>query len=841
MAKEKKTLNLNFGPQHPAAHGVLRLILELDGEVVETQQIYRSKTINLVNYPNSIVVISVTGADLVGRPVANNALHLDTLDHLTPIWTGLICAGNSVCGWTEQIVSAKTSDHIGIITPFQEAPIVESNIVFENTLTSYQFSTNNFSAHVIPDGTYMITPYFKDAAGREFSQERVPFVYDNVAPIIEIIETQSNGLLNESTILACDVCRLVWTIDEITNFSTTTNHGSVIEDVGQYTLQTSTLGNNIIEISATDSFGRTTTIEYNTISIQTTEINPVESMLSGSGMNLQCLESAAVNDIRQVTCLWTRTESTIDTIPIQLEVDIDRQELRNVDIVIEKSGGSTEVMDAQIGLMTLSEIHHYTSSFVLRVSDEYSQVNPIHFSVIEHTLPWSNQSMLDPQLSEDDNVSTFEVQIYPPDAEGEYHMLKRGFVNLQDLFSCSSYYSFARHHQISVSTYVDNCQILYDTWRIRTDGSISFDVFVNHSSIRSSFGSELGNHSAPLFNLEQFSILMSYQDSFGITGVSEIDESTVLQEDVLRTDDSPPSFSSTSQCPLGYDSNNWQNSDGFLQSQRTSPLSDCTENIQDSDGINRIVWSFRFEEGAEVFTSEIQCKSTYFPRNWDFEKAIDGDYCEPPSETFPTGVFDVTIRPWIVDESIFVRNPDSFRLIEDGVYGKSIEIEGCTGDTDCGFVEYILYDVLVTSSLNPASEVQNSIDLVENAKSFSGSTAFLAFLLMCLLGLIGVSYTVYNRFKLGISQIPLDQQESMHDKDENLDIRTLRRTYFWRPAVLEKIMSDYQINDEDGFLLHSVEFDRDGNRYLSKIEFLEAAESWRKSKDSDSIDAEIVD
>ncbi len=35
MTKEKKTLNLNFGPQHPAAHGVLRLILELNGEIVE--------------------------------------------------------------------------------------------------------------------------------------------------------------------------------------------------------------------------------------------------------------------------------------------------------------------------------------------------------------------------------------------------------------------------------------------------------------------------------------------------------------------------------------------------------------------------------------------------------------------------------------------------------------------------------------------------------------------------------------------------------------------------------------------------------------------------------------
>jgi len=33
--QKKKTMNLNFGPQHPAAHGVLRLILELDGEVVE--------------------------------------------------------------------------------------------------------------------------------------------------------------------------------------------------------------------------------------------------------------------------------------------------------------------------------------------------------------------------------------------------------------------------------------------------------------------------------------------------------------------------------------------------------------------------------------------------------------------------------------------------------------------------------------------------------------------------------------------------------------------------------------------------------------------------------------
>ncbi len=36
MAEQKiKPMTLNFGPQHPAAHGVLRLVLEMDGEIIE--------------------------------------------------------------------------------------------------------------------------------------------------------------------------------------------------------------------------------------------------------------------------------------------------------------------------------------------------------------------------------------------------------------------------------------------------------------------------------------------------------------------------------------------------------------------------------------------------------------------------------------------------------------------------------------------------------------------------------------------------------------------------------------------------------------------------------------
>ena len=35
MEKNLKTMTINFGPQHPAAHGVLRLLINLDGEIVK--------------------------------------------------------------------------------------------------------------------------------------------------------------------------------------------------------------------------------------------------------------------------------------------------------------------------------------------------------------------------------------------------------------------------------------------------------------------------------------------------------------------------------------------------------------------------------------------------------------------------------------------------------------------------------------------------------------------------------------------------------------------------------------------------------------------------------------
>ncbi len=56
--RKLRNFSLNFGPQHPAAHGVLRLILELDGEVIERADphigLLHRGTEKLIEYKNFI-------------------------------------------------------------------------------------------------------------------------------------------------------------------------------------------------------------------------------------------------------------------------------------------------------------------------------------------------------------------------------------------------------------------------------------------------------------------------------------------------------------------------------------------------------------------------------------------------------------------------------------------------------------------------------------------------------------------------------------------------------------------------------------------------------------------
>ncbi|WOI54900.1 NADH-quinone oxidoreductase subunit D [Palleronia sp. LCG004] len=68
-----RNFNLNFGPQHPAAHGVLRLVLELDGEIVERCD------------PHIGLLHRGTEKLMESRTYLQNLPYLDRLDYVSPM------------------------------------------------------------------------------------------------------------------------------------------------------------------------------------------------------------------------------------------------------------------------------------------------------------------------------------------------------------------------------------------------------------------------------------------------------------------------------------------------------------------------------------------------------------------------------------------------------------------------------------------------------------------------------------------------------------------------------------------------------------------------------------
>jgi NADH-quinone oxidoreductase subunit D len=68
-----RKFNINFGPQHPAAHGVLRMVLELDGEIVERVD------------PHIGLLHRGTEKLIEARPYAQNIGYFDRLDYVCPM------------------------------------------------------------------------------------------------------------------------------------------------------------------------------------------------------------------------------------------------------------------------------------------------------------------------------------------------------------------------------------------------------------------------------------------------------------------------------------------------------------------------------------------------------------------------------------------------------------------------------------------------------------------------------------------------------------------------------------------------------------------------------------
>lgn len=87
ISKKMKNFTVNFGPQHPAAHGVLRLILELNGEVVERSiphiGLLHRGTEKLIEYKNYLQALPYFDRlDYVSMLVNEHAYSL-TIEKLT--------------------------------------------------------------------------------------------------------------------------------------------------------------------------------------------------------------------------------------------------------------------------------------------------------------------------------------------------------------------------------------------------------------------------------------------------------------------------------------------------------------------------------------------------------------------------------------------------------------------------------------------------------------------------------------------------------------------------------------------------------------------------------------
>lgn len=68
-----RNFNINFGPQHPAAHGVLRMVLELDGEIVERAD------------PHIGLLHRGTEKLMESRTYLQNLPYFDRLDYVAPM------------------------------------------------------------------------------------------------------------------------------------------------------------------------------------------------------------------------------------------------------------------------------------------------------------------------------------------------------------------------------------------------------------------------------------------------------------------------------------------------------------------------------------------------------------------------------------------------------------------------------------------------------------------------------------------------------------------------------------------------------------------------------------
>jgi NADH-quinone oxidoreductase subunit D len=180
-----KNLTINFGPQHPAAHGVLRLILEMDGEVVEradphvgllhrgTEKLIEYKTyLQALPYFDRLDYVSPMSLEHCYSMAVEKLLGCEVplrAQYLRVIFCELTRILNHILNVTTQAID------IGATTPllwmFEER---EKILAFYERASGARYH----SAYIRPGGVHQDIPAGMDADIAEFVERYLPVIDD---------------------------------------------------------------------------------------------------------------------------------------------------------------------------------------------------------------------------------------------------------------------------------------------------------------------------------------------------------------------------------------------------------------------------------------------------------------------------------------------------------------------------------------------------------------------------------------------------------------------------------------------------------------------------------------
>ena len=114
---EIQNYTLNFGPQHPAAHGVLRLVLEMDGEVIE----HADPHVGLLHRGTEKLAES--------KPYNASLPYMDRLDYVS-----MMCNEHAYCLAVEKLLDIKVPERaLYIRTMFDEITRVLNHLMWLGT------------------------------------------------------------------------------------------------------------------------------------------------------------------------------------------------------------------------------------------------------------------------------------------------------------------------------------------------------------------------------------------------------------------------------------------------------------------------------------------------------------------------------------------------------------------------------------------------------------------------------------------------------------------------------------------------------------------------------------